>query len=147
MRIALVFISLLLAGCTASTKLKHNSLNSDNGKMLNDYYLVFHSAGNGVADILLTLKTDNTFTFYMKMLPQPGTEDVVSIINTSGKWTKQGKWTRLTFKNKKMLLSAVFDKSYADNNQFKIINERTVDINNGLDEITIWGVACVKKQE
>ena len=144
MRITLLLISFLLAACTTSTKLRHNSLNSDNGKALKDKDLVYHSAGNGVADILLTLKTNNTFTFFMKILPQPGTDEEVSIINTSGKWAKQGKWTRLTFKKKKILLSAVFDKSYADNNQFQVINEKTVDINDGLDEIVIWGVACVK---
>jgi hypothetical protein len=144
MKKSLLIILLFSTACASSTKLKDNSTKDYNAWELKSSALVFKSSANGVADILLTLKPDNTFTFYMKIIPQPTTNDKESVINTSGKWTKQGNRTRLTFKKSKLILNALFDQSYAANNQFKIINERTVDVNDKLDEITIWGVACTK---
>jgi hypothetical protein len=83
----------------------------------------------------------------MKILPQPMSNDKESIINTSGKWSRQGNRTRLTFKKKKLDVSALFDINYADENQFKIIDERSVDINDTLNELTIWGVLCIKSRK
>jgi hypothetical protein len=144
MKKSMLIIILFCTACASSTKLKDNSTKDYNARELKSSVLVFKSSANGVADILLTLKHDNTFTFYMKIIPQPTTNDKESVINTTGKWSKQGNQTRLTFKKSKLILNALFDRSYAANNQFKIINERTVDINDKLDEITIWGVACTK---
>ena len=144
MRKTLLFIALFITACATSTKLKDNSNKSDNVKDIKGSVLVYQSAANGVADILLNIKPDNTFSLYMRIIPQPMSNDKESIINTSGKWSKQGNWTRLTFRKKKLNVSALFDRNYADENQFKIIDERTVDINDKLNELTIWGVLCIK---
>jgi hypothetical protein len=147
MRKKLVFMALLFTACASSTKVSDNSSKSDKVKDREGSVLVYQSAANGVADIVLNIKPDNTFSLYMKILPQPMSNDKESIINTSGKWSRQGNRTRLTFKKKKLDVSALFDINYADENQFKIIDERSVDINDTLNELTIWGVLCIKSRK
>ncbi len=144
MKKVFLFIVLFFTACATITKLKDNSIKSDKAKDIKGSVFVFQSVGNGVAEILLTIKPDNTFLFYMRIIPQPMTNDKESVINTTGKWSKQGNWTRLTFRKKKVIISALFDQKYADNKQYNIIDERTVDINDKLDELTIWGVRCIK---
>ncbi len=135
----LIMVGLFFTACSITTKLKDNSTNES--------FLIYQSTANGVADILLNLKNNNTFSLNMRIFSQPMSNEQVTIIKTSGKWSKTGNWTRLIFKKKKLDLGALFDKKYAEANQFKIIDERTVDINNKLSELTIWGVVCVKIQK
>lgn len=144
MRKILLFIVLFITSCATNTKLKDNSNENDYVKNIAGSILVYQSASNGVADILLNIKNDNTFSFYMRIIPQPLSNDKESIIKTYGKWSNQGDWTRLTFRKKRLNVSALFDLNYADESQFKIIDERTVDINDKLNELTIWGVLCIK---
>ncbi len=144
MKNTLLFIALIITACTSTTKLKDNSIKGYNFKDIKGSVLVYQSAANGVAYILLNIKLDHSFTLYMRIIPQPMSNDKESIINTSGKWSKQGNWTRLTFRKKKLSVSALFDRNYADENEFKIIDEKTIDINDNLNELTIWGVPCIK---
>jgi hypothetical protein len=133
--------TMLIIAYASIHKLKANSVND---KDKDDNCLVYQSTANGVAEILLTLKPNRKFTFYMRIIPQPMTEEKESIVKASGKWSKRGNWMRLVFRGKKVILNALFDKNYANNNEFKIIDERTVDLNTQLDVLTIWGVPCIK---
>ena len=63
-------------------------------------------------------------------------------IRTSGKWSQQSNWIKLTFKNRKLDLNALFDLNYADENQFRVIDKKNVEINDELDELVIWGISC-----
>ena len=147
MKKAILFIALFITSCATGTKLKDNAINGDNAQDIKESVVLYESAANGVAEIRLTIKPDYKFLFYMRIIPQPMSNDRESIINASGKWSKQGNWTRLTFRKKKLIISALFDQDYAENSQFKIIDERTVDINDRLDELTIWGVLCIKNKK
>ena len=95
-----------------------------------------------MADIRLTLNPNKTFAFYMRTIPQPMTDEEETTINSTGTWTEENNWARLDFKKDVPVLSAVFDTRNAENNQAKIIDSNTVDINIGLNELDIWGVVC-----
>lgn len=144
MRKTLLIIALFISACATSTKLTENPNKSDNVNDIKSSLLFYQSAANGVADITLSIRPDNSFSLYMKILPQPMSDDKESVINTSGKWSKQGDWLRLTFSEKKLNVRELFDQNYAGENQFKVIDERTVDINEKVDELKIWGVLCIK---
>jgi len=109
--------------------------------------VVFQSGSNGLADIRLTIIPDGNFVFHMRTIPQPMTEDEESIINSTGTWTKKDNWAALKFIKDKPILKAVFDSNYVDDNEFKVIDESTVDINIGLKQLYIWGVGCEKIKE
>lgn len=132
-----------LAACSGFKQVPIGSLSADlNEETLRQSEHVYLSGANDVAEILLVLKTDNTFALSMMILPQPMTEDEVEYIQTSGRWSQQGSWIRLTFKNKRLDLNALFDMNYADDNQFKVIDERNVEINDEPGELVIWGITC-----
>ena len=106
--------------------------------------IVYQSEANGLADIRLAILPDGNFTFDMEIIPQPMTDDDVSIINSGGKWTKNSHWVQLAFENDKLYLKAIFDIKFADKNQFKVLDSNTVKLNIGLDEIILWGINCTK---
>lgn len=144
MRAILLTFLLFLAACTSTSKLSNTSAKSSEAKALNNSTMAFHSGANGMADIVLALRKDNTFSLYMQPLQPSENGGKVSAVNTSGKWTKNGDWTRLTFKRGKLIVRSLFDSTYTEGHQFRLIDERTVDINTSLDEITIWGIVCKK---
>lgn len=110
--------------------------------------IIFQSGSNGLADIKLVIIPDGNFAFHMRTIPQPMTEEEEVIINSTGTWLKKDNWIILDFiKNKSFFLKAVFDSNYADENEFKVINESTVAINITLKQLYIWGVACDKVKE
>jgi hypothetical protein len=107
--------------------------------------IIFQSGPNGLADIKLTIIPNGEFEYFMQTIPQPMTDDEVTTINSTGKWTKKDNWVQLVFDKDKPILSAVFDINYADNNQFKIIDTNTVEINIDQNGIYIWGIDCKKE--
>jgi len=141
--ILLVFL-LFLAACTSTTKLHNTSAKNNDMELLSSNLMAFHSGANGMADILLTIKKDNTFSLYMRILPQEESDGKESMVNSTGKWTMNGEWTRLTFKKGKLHVRSLFDSTYTEGHQFKLIGDRTVDIKADLKELTIWGVVCNK---
>jgi hypothetical protein len=144
MKKTLLIIALFISACATSTKFTENPNKSDNVNDIKSSLLFYQSAANGVADITLSIRPDNSFSLYMRIIPQPMSDDKESVINTSGKWSKQGDWLRLSFSEKKLNVRELFDQNYAGENQFKVIDERTVDINEKVDELKIWGVLCIK---
>ncbi|MEX0986682.1 MAG: hypothetical protein WD052_04330, partial [Bacteroidales bacterium] len=106
--------------------------------------VVYQSEGNGTADISLTLHPNQTFLFNMVILPQPDTTEEFSVIESAGQWSKQEEWIRLKFGNKKILAGSLFDTTFVDSPQFRVVDDSTVDINDTLDFITIWGINCSK---
>lgn len=65
-------------------------------------------------------------------------------INYFGHWAYSDKWIQLIFE-KKTDLNGLFDIHYAQKNEFVVINDSTVKINNELDTINILGVHCIKE--
>ena len=142
MRNYLIISTLIFFACNSSIKSKTNV--DGKNKIKVDTLLKYHSEANGLADIKLTILSDSTFLFDMRTIPQPETDDEPTLVNSTGIWTKNNNWTRLIFKTNIPMISALFDMNYADSSQFLIIDDKTVDINNQLDKISIWGVGCNK---
>jgi hypothetical protein len=107
----------------------------------------FRSVANGTADIRLDLNSDQTFSFHMRTIPQPMEDEEETIINSTGTWTEEKYWAKLTFINDAPILNAVFDLQYADENQFKLIDDNSVAINVRTDVLKIWGVTCERVKE
>ena len=110
--------------------------------------IFYKSEANGLAEIQLAIFPNKTFNYTMQIIPQPlENEEEESVINSKGTWSENNSWIRLKFQNEEMSLKAIFDLNYADKNQFKLIDEKTVDLNINLTEIMIWGVLCRKIKE
>ena len=136
-------ILLLFTACSGSKNITGGSLNTDlNEETLKECEHAYLSGANDVAEILMLLKNSGKFSLSMVILPQPLTEDEIEYIHTSGKWSQQGNWITLTFKNRKLDLNALFDLNYADENQFRVVDERNVEINDLPGELVIWGIGC-----
>jgi hypothetical protein len=140
MRHYLIISTLILFAFNSDYKNKTKIDGKNNIKA--DTLLKYHSEANGFADIKLTILSDSTFLLDMRTIPQPETDDEPTLVNSTGIWTKNNNWTRLIFKTNIPMISALFDMNFADRCQFLIIDDRTVDINNQLDKISIWGVGC-----
>jgi len=147
-KLQFLFFSMAIFSCHfESTKLDNTdkSLKNEKSSIVKNDTIVFQSGGNGLADIKLVLSPEGKFSFYMKIIPQPSDEDTkVDIIRSKGEWFIKGDSLQLKFEKSKLDLNALFDLKYAKGNEFKIINERTININNSLTEINIWGVVCEK---
>jgi len=104
---------------------------------------VFKSIGNGIADITLTLKSNNTFYFKMKILSDSELHHKKNIISSSGKWAKQGNKTVLVFANRKIDLSQL---ALNNHQQMHIVNKHTLEINSLNNQVRLWGITCVKQK-
>ncbi|MEZ4880900.1 MAG: hypothetical protein R2775_00765 [Flavobacteriaceae bacterium] len=105
----------------------------------------YKSLGNGVASISLQLSANNTFTFNLKSIPQPGTDEKPVRISEKGTYTSDGNWKTLNFKKPKFSLAAIFDTNYSGPADFKVIDEENVKINTAKNTLPIWGVVCEKQ--
>jgi len=109
-----------------------------------DDTIIFQSGSNGLADITITIIPDGTFSFYMRTIAQPMSDDDENEMTWKGKWNKEDNWIALTFTKEKPILEALFDSNYAEKYQFEILNDSTVNINTSLPKLDIWGVGCEK---
>ena len=114
--------------------------------------VVYLSGDNDLALIKLTLIPNGTFDFYMSIYPEPmqDTEPESDIINSNGTWSGNGKTVSLNFaeRNKETLnLNDLFDSNYKQGNEFKVINQNTVEIDYSLDKLNIWGISCYKSEK
>lgn len=154
-KISFIVLLILIISCN-SKSLKKTSLADKSElqisselvqeKIINDT-ISYKSGANGLAEIELKIFPNQTFEYYMRIIPQPMENEDESIINSKGTWTENNSWIRMKFQNKEISLTALFDLNYADKNQFKLIDEKNVDLNITLDEIMIWGVLCEKIKE
>ena len=106
--------------------------------------IIFQSSPNGIADIRLTIMPNGNFNFHMRTIPQPMTEEEEAIINSAGNWAKKDNRVSLNFLENQPILTAVFDTTFTEQNEFVVIDENTVDINIGRRCLSIWGVDCEK---
>ena len=116
--------------------------------VLNDT-VVYLSGDNDLALIKMTLIPNGTFEFYMSIYPEPlqDAEPESDIINSNGTWSRNGKTVLLNFAERKkdtLNLNDLFDSNYKVGNEFKVINQNTVEINYSLDKLNIWGISCHK---
>ncbi len=107
--------------------------------------LSYSSLGNDIASISLKFYDNDTFKLDLKSIPEPGTDEKVIKIAEKGTFTSNGNWKTLHFKNPKFSVPAVFDKQYASDAEFKVIDESTVKINSDKKSISIWGIVCERK--
>ncbi|WP_179009649.1 hypothetical protein [Winogradskyella forsetii] len=120
--------------------------------ILNDT-VVYLSGDNDMALIKMTLVPNGTFDFYMSIYPEITLENEVEteaendIINLNGTWSGNGETMSLRFANRKndtLNLNDIFDVNYKDGNEFKVIDQNTVEIDYSLDKLNIWGISCYK---
>jgi len=119
--------------------------------VLNDT-VVYLSGDNDLALIKLTLIPNETFDFYMSIYPEPmqNTEPESDIINSNGIWSGNGNTVLLNFAEQKkdtLNLNDLFDSNYKEGNEFKVINQNTVEIDYSLDKLNIWGISCHKSEK
>jgi hypothetical protein len=118
--------------------------------MLNDT-IVYLSGDNDLALIKLTLIPNGTFDFYMSIYPEPmqNAEPESDIINSNGTWIGNEKTVLLNFSERKkdtLNLNDLFDSNYKEENEFKVIDQNTVEIDYTLDKLNIWGIGCYKTE-
>ncbi|MBC3846977.1 hypothetical protein H8K90_11345 [Winogradskyella echinorum] len=116
--------------------------------VLNDI-VVYLSGDNDLALIKLTLIPNGTFDFYMSIYPEPmqDAKPESDIINFNGTWSGNGKTVLLNFAERKkdtLNLNDLFDSNYKEGNEFKVINQNTVEIDYSLGKLNIWGISCLK---
>jgi hypothetical protein len=134
-----LFIMVMLVECKPPIE---NATRFEN----NDTIIGYRSESNGLAEIKLFLLKDNSFTFYLRIIPQPMSDDEDSCIHSTGIWNKNKNFVRLNFIKKGPSTYALFDTNYSKKNEFNIINDSTVEINYKLSSINIWGVVCDKME-
>jgi hypothetical protein len=132
---AILTILITTTGCGNQQEIK---------KPINSYPIIFKSEANSLSDIELVLTSNGEFTYYMKILPQPMSDEKDEIINCSGTWIESDGWLKLTFIENPPVLEALFDLNYTDTSTFNIVNDKTVKIKMDIQNIYIWGVNCVK---
>jgi len=44
-------------------------------------------------------------------------------------------------------LNDLFDSNYKQGNEFKVIDQNTVEIDYSLDKLNIWGISCYKSEK
>ena len=66
----------------------------------------------------------------------------VKITTAEGTWTKRDQWIVLNFSDPNVTTSGLFESK--QNEDFKIMNDRTVEINSEKKEVTILGIKCVQ---
>lgn len=114
---------------------------------------VFYLSGdNDLALIKLTLIPNGTFDFYLSIYPEQmqDAEPESNVINSNGTWSGNGKTVSLNFavRNKDTLnLNDLFDSNYKQGNEFKVIDQNTVEIDYSLDKLNIWGISCYKSEK
>ena len=157
MRICLfLFFAFTLFSCQQKTSEKNSKpINSSVKKFreleqlkLKDS-LIYLSAENDLALIKLTLIPDETFNFYMSIFPNPlqKISSEPSVIKATGTWSGSDKTILLNFAKRKkdtLHLNALFDIKYKEGNEFKVIDDHTVEIDYTREKINIWGIGCYK---
>lgn len=103
--------------------------------------IIYLSGGNDMASIKLTLASNRTFEFVMKILDEKDT------LKSKGNWTENKDRFSLVFDDKNNLnLYYLFDSKNNDGGNFEIINDNTVLIKKDAEQLFIWGVNCFKKE-
>lgn len=142
--IAVVFL-MIFVSCGSKNIVVKDSKESEKTVLGKSRTLSYESLGNGVATISLQLYENDTFKFDFESIPQPGTDEKALVISEKGKYTSEGAWKTLHFKNPKFSLASIFDANYGAGNEFKMVDKNSVKINTEKSSITIWGVVCEKQ--
>ncbi len=140
-----------------SEKTKNAELNTEteilkSEKLVINDTIVYLSGNNDLALIKLTLIPNGTFDFYMSIYPEPmqDVEPESDIINSNGTWSRNKKTVLLNFAKRKkdtLNLNDLFDSNYKEGNEFKVIDQNTVEIDYTLDKLNIWGISCHKSEK
>ncbi|MEP0463400.1 MAG: hypothetical protein ABJP52_09770 [Flavobacteriaceae bacterium] len=156
-----IFLVLILIFFSCQSKKSEKTQNSElnteteiikpESLVLNDT-VVYLSGDNDLALIKLTLIPNGTFDFYMSIYPEPmrDAEPESDIINSNGTWSGNGKTVLLNFAERKkdtLNLNDLFNSNYKEGNEFKVINQNTVEIDYSLGKLNIWGISCHKSEK
>jgi len=151
--LTILSLAILLASCgSKKTSAEKNgntiSRSSDTSKKIKlgkSEMLTYESLGNGVASISLHMYENNTFKFNFKTVAEPEEGQEPIKIYEVGTYETQGDWTTLSFYNPKASLEPIFDSTYGNKNDYKVVDPKTVKINTSKNSISIWGIVCEKK--
>lgn len=123
---------LVVVGCTHHSKKSAKSI-------------IYHSESNGFAEIKLVLKPDSTFTFFLKIIPQPMEAGHTENIHFSGHWKLDNEWITLQTRDRRIDMGTLFDARFA--NQHKLISRNKVMVRSDIKRLTIWGIGCTKIEQ
>ena len=158
-KISLIILTILVISCNSKSveksivkeKLEQKKIVETKGKTILNDTVIYQSYPNGMAEIILKIYPNNSFNYYMRIIPQPMDDDEESIINSKGTWIINNNWVRLQYANDEISLESIFNQNdvdknpnNVDKNQFKLIDKRTVDLNIELNNIILWGILCEK---
>ncbi|MEM6892479.1 MAG: hypothetical protein AAF554_02235 [Bacteroidota bacterium] len=142
MRKTILLVLILIILCCQNKKSENPQNTESNREMeliepkklvLNDT-VVYLSGDNDLALIKLTLIPNGTFDFYMSIYPKPmqDADPKSDIINSNGTWSGEEKTVSLNFVKRKkdtLNLNDLFDSNYKQGDEFKVIDQNTVEIN------------------
>ncbi len=128
---------LLLTGVSCSI------LRKSGGK---DHAAKFKSDANGVAEIEMEMKDNYRFYYKMIIFADPATsEQNHDKMFFKGRWLVEDNDYILRFrKRKKPDLHALFNQKYSPSTTIHIIDERHIRFPVFAEEVSIWGVRCIK---
>jgi len=96
----------------------------------------YKSLGNGMADIELSLDTDQHFQLHFNRL-----DEAKSYI-MKGKWTVEDDQYVLKFRRGKLDVPTLFESNTGYKKTYTVADKRTVIIPSGVQGVTIWGIYC-----
>lgn len=143
--IGIVVLTLVVSACGAGKKAAGTAPSpSDDIALGKSEVLKYQSLGNGVATIDLIFFKNNTFHLRLESIPQPDDAQEPIQISEKGRYTTEGNWNILNFKNPSFSAASVFDKTYSTPGDFEVLDKQTVKVNTALEGIMIWGIFCEK---
>lgn len=104
--------------------------------------IVYRNTLNDITDINLTIKKEGTFICYLAPLKEPKPGEVNKSTTVQGTWTQRDQWLVLSIGDKSIKASTLFESK--QNEDFKIVNDHTVEINSAKKEVSILGIKCIK---
>ena len=154
-----IFLILILFSCQnkKSEKTQNTEINTEteiikSEKLVLNDTVVYLSGDNDIALIKLTLIPNGTFEYYMKFYPETleEFESEPDILYSNGFWSGNKKTVSLNFAERKkdtLNLNDLFDSNFKEGNEFKVIDQNTVEIDFTLDKLNIWGISCHKSEK
>lgn len=136
-----LFLFIILINSCCEKQLNEN--NNTEHKEINSL-IVYKSCPNGSAEIELEINSNGYFSFYMRIYPELQDHKDFTIIDCYGKWFKINNKLRLKFSTTKPIINIIFENKSEYNNEIKIIDENTIEINADSEKIHIWGIRCDK---
>lgn len=110
-----------------------------------EHAATFRSGANGVADIELELKKNHRFHYDMIIFAEPTSAQKHDTLFFKGRWWVEDHDYILHFRGrKKPDLYALFSPEYSPATTIRIVDDRHIRFPVFVEEVSIWGVRCIK---